>query len=161
MENIHIELSNVYYEAERVDEKVIIINSFYKKNGFLFLLYVLFEFIGGTSFEFTQLPRKFVITGETSYIRLSKKLELETDGAFEVSFSKGNVRRWFIGVVVPFFSLLILFTLLLYQIILFLIISNLSPASILLFVAMLGLVSFFVYINLALIKQYRQYKTSV
>lgn len=161
MENIHIELSNVYYESDRIDEKVVIINSYYKKSGFLFLLYVLFEFIGGASFEFTQIPRKFVITGETSYIRLSKELELDTDGAFEVIFSKKNVWRWFFGVVAPFFSLLILFILLFYQIIIFLIISNLSPASIILFVAMLGLVSFFVYINLALLKQYRQYKTSV
>ena len=161
MESANIELSNVYYEAERIDEKVVIINSYYKKNGFLFLLYVLFEFIGGASFEFTQIPRKFVITGETSYIRLSKELELDTDGAFEVIFSKENIKRWFIGVVVPFFAMLILFAILFYQTIGFLIVSKLSLSSIILFVAMLTMVAIFGQINLALLKQYRGYKATV
>ena len=159
MENVNIELSNDYYEAERVDEKVIISNRFYKRNGFVFLLYILLEFFGGPSFECNQIPRKFVITGETTYIRLSKKLELETDGTVEIIFSKKNIRRWFYGVVVPFFSLFILFVFLFYQTIGFLIVSNLSFSSIILFVAMLTMIAIFGQINLALLKQYRQYKS--
>lgn len=159
MENANIELSNDYYEAERVDEKVIISNPFYKLNGFVFLLYLFLEFFGGPSLEFTQIPRKFIITGETTYIRLSKKLELETDGAFDVIFSKENIKRWFFGVVVPFFAMLILFVILIYQTIGFLIVSKLSLYSIVLFVAMLTMVAIFGQINLALLKQYRQYKS--
>jgi len=159
MENVNIELSNVYYEAERVDEKVIISNPFYKRNGFVFLLYLFLEFFGGPSLEFTQIPRKFIITGETTYIRLSKKLELETDGAFDVIFSKENIKRWFFGVVVPFFAMLILYVILIYQTIGFLIVSKLSLYSIVLFVAMLTMVAIFGQINLALLKQYRQYKS--
>lgn len=159
MENANIELSNDYYEAERVDEKVIISNPFYKRNGFVFLLYLFLEFFGGPSLEFTQIPRKFIITGETTYIRLSKKLELETDGAFDVIFSKENIKRWFFGVVVPFFAMLILFVILIYQTIGFLIVSKLSLYSIVLFVAMLTMVAIFGQINLALLKQYRQYKS--
>ena len=158
MENVNIELSNVYYKAKTVDEKVIISNPFYKRNGFVFLLYLFLEFFGGPSLEFTQIPRKFIITGETSYIRLSKKLELETDGTVEIIFSKKNIRRWFFGVVIPFFSMLILFVILFYQTIGFLIVSNLSFSSIILFVAMLTMVAIFGQINLALLKQYRQYK---
>lgn len=159
MENVNIELSNVYYTAKTVDEKVIISNRFYKRNGFVFLLYLFLEFFGGPSLEFTQIPRKFIITGETSYIRLSKKLELETDGTFEIIFNKKNIRRWFFGVVIPFFSMLILFVILFYQTIGFLIVSNLSFSSIILFVAMLTMIAIFGQINLALLKQYRQYKS--
>ncbi|GAA4073635.1 hypothetical protein [Amphibacillus indicireducens] len=159
MENIPVELSNAYYDSEIVDGKVVITNRFYKRNGFVFLLYILLEFFGGPSFECNQIPRKFVITGETSYVRLSKKLELETDGTVEIIFSKKNIRRWFFGVVIPFFSMLILFVILFYQTIGFLIVSNLSFSSIILFVAMLTMVAIFGQINLALLKQYRQYKS--
>lgn len=161
MGNLNIELSNSYYKAETVGEKVVITNPFYDKKFITFLLYILLEYFDGPSFEFTQIPRKFIISGEMTYIRLSKKLQLETDGAFEIIFNKKDFKRWLLGAVVPMFLLLTLFLFLLSQTIGFLIISKLSLASIILFAVMLIMVALFSHLNLLLLKQYRGYKATV
>ena len=159
MDNIVIELSHDYYEAEEVDETIVIKHLFLHKNFIIFLFYLLLEFIDGPSLEFTQIPRKFIISGEPTFIRLSKKLKLETDGDFKVLFNQQGLRRWLYGAAIPLLLLLIFFTLLLAIILVFLITSKLSLASIILFVVMVIVVSFFSYANLLLLKQYNEYKS--
>lgn len=159
MENIKLEFAINYYHVEVVDQSIVISNQFYDKNLFIFLFYLLIEFFDGPSKDFLLIPRKFHVSKQATYIRLSKNLELETDGSYEIFFREQDLKRWIFGIAFPIFFILLIFIYLLYHVIGFLIISGLSAASIILFVGILFMVSVLSYVNLILFKQYQEYKT--
>lgn len=158
IKNSHIEIDNNYYQSKMMNKNIVIYNRFYHRKKGAFLLYLLLEILGGPSFGWLQMPRKFVIGKNAKVIKLSKDLHLETDGAYQLLFETREVRRWFFGVVFPIFIVSLIFLFMLYQTIRFMILSNMSLVSIVLFTVLLFVNIFLLWIHAVFIENYRDYR---
>ena len=159
MEDMNVDLAHSYYEAEVVDEKVIITNLYYDKKLFIYLFYILLEYIDGFSLEFTQIPRRFIIEGKLTYIELSRKLELKTDGDYQVLYREKDVRRWFYAVFIPLFLLFIIFLLSSLISLVYLVASQMSLSVLILFLSITVVLGLLAKINSNLLEQYRNYQS--
>src|SRR5690625_4958506 len=158
MEDVNVDLAHSYYEAEVVDKKVIITNLYYDKKLLIFLFYILLEYIDGFSLEFTQIPRRFIISSNPTYVKLSRNLELKTDGDSQVLFRKKDVRRWFYAVFMPLFLLFIVFLLSSLISLGYLIASEMSLSVLILFLSITVVLGLLAKINSNLLEQYRNYQ---
>lgn len=158
MKSSDIKLHNNYYTTKVSDDSILIYNSFYNTKKSIFVLYLILEFIGSPGFDLLRIPRKYIVCKNASFINLSKNLKLDTDGSYNIIFEKQEVIRWFIGVVIPIFIVSVIFLFTLYPAINFMNSSNMSTESIVLFTVLLIVTIFLLFIDVILIKNYREYK---